>query len=130
MKILKEELDHHQQKVDQYYAFVDNIHETREKTPEMENHIGHFLEDEEVVRAEKKGKSKDRTPPPKIKLEKAETVSIRTLRGRFLVDYEYRSTKRLHVLHLWMKLGIDPERGENSSSEKLKNVSSSRSSYG
>lgn len=74
MKILKEELDHHQLKQDQFYAFVDNLHETREKTPDMENHIGHFLEDEDVERKDKKGKSKDKTASSKKKPEVAEDV--------------------------------------------------------
>lgn len=57
MKILKEEFDHHQQKVDQYYAFVDNLHDPREKTAEQENSLEHFLEDE-VVKGEHDDKGK------------------------------------------------------------------------
>lgn len=78
MKILKEEFDHHQQKVDQYYALVDNLHERRDKTSEQENSIEHFLEDE-VVKGEhddkgKKKKARGKDSEYDFKTQHVETV--------------------------------------------------------
>lgn len=96
MKILKEELGHHQLKLDQYYAFVDNLHETRDKTPEMENTLGHFLEDEDVVRSDKKGKSKDKTAPPKVKRDQIENASQLIAFALFImVFYLFKDLGRL-----------------------------------
>ncbi|OQR76193.1 alpha-2-macroglobulin receptor-associated protein-like [Tropilaelaps mercedesae] len=83
MKILKEELEHHQLKVDQYYAFVDNLHDARDKTPELENSLEHFLEDEVVKGehdhkdAEGKARRKDKMAEKEAKKQFVEEIRIK-----------------------------------------------------